>query len=644
MQRVHQNLNQKESRKERINSILWNTAIHPMAFAMDTSDLADRLESCLSTEDWETLHGLIQLTDASEERILKCQDETRSGENLQHIMTYCRSSGQFIPHGVVKVMDEHDHHSNEEQESNCNDKPPRHIFSLYTDEETEMIVLTLDLEQQVHLRNWENVQRLVDTVPEATKIPVFRYSSHTPTLVHFAISQQADPITLQGIIRVMDMDEVNRGIAYEGCTLLHWCADSRRPVDVIAVVLAASPHTVFQKDVFGFTPIDILFDGPPLLDTITLIRTLITVCPDTIHHIFENGDTFLHYVLQRWIIIIPEVVPAVRRDTFLRDIEYPAMVRFLLERKPELAHTVNPSLFTPFIPLRLACQTINCSVVKDIMVLLSPEQLMACDKEGRNVLHDAILQCIRFYNCKYGDSDRSESLNIVRELLGASYELLYHKDSEGRTPLSQLQYPKRIGLISFLRQTVFALDPQRNQHKTRNGELFLHAAFYTKDFPFFLMEDLVMQAPEQAKEANEDGNLPLHLAARMNYVRDDKSQVVDRSDSQRGLHVLTKQEAARLEYQRVIRSLIRAYPEAVKTRNGDGMLPLHLMIRKGEQGLQFWKNGIKRLNEIQQLLDEHPAAICELDLRGNALATFLSRLTPDTLYRLLREAPHVIHC
>ena len=214
------------------------------------------------------------------------------------------------------------------------------------------------------------------------------------------------------------------------------------------------------------------------------------------------GIIFLHYVLQQWVGEEPIPEFALFLDSFLDDDECLAMVRFLLERKPELAHTVNPCLVTP---LHLACRTNNCSVVKDIMALISRDQLMACDKQGRNALHHAVRKFS--YDDTNDNSDRSESLNIVRELLEASYELLYHKDSEGRTPLSQLKFGiKRIGLIAFLRQTVFALDPQRNQHKTRNGELFLHAAFYTKDFPFFLIEDLVMEAPEQAKEANEDGN------------------------------------------------------------------------------------------------------------------------------------------
>jgi ankyrin repeat protein len=505
----------------------------------------------------------------------------------------------------------------------------------------------------VQLRNWENVQRLVDTVPEAIKIPVFRpqYLSDDPTLLHFAVSQQADPITLQGIIRVMDMEEVNRASEDDkGGNLLHWCANSRRDVDVIAAVLAASPQTAVQKDLDGLTPIDILLYHRPLVVVAprTLIRTLITGCPDAINHIFDRGNTFLHYILQWWVGLIPGKVETVRLYSTLRDDEYPAIVRFLLDRKPELAHIANRSLVTP---LHLACWTNNCSVVKDIMALLSPEQLMACDDQGRNALDHALHPCHVFYPGKYDNSDRSEFLNIVGELLGASYDLIYHRDKEGRTPLTQIDFVStRIGLISFLRQAVFAFDPQRNQHKTRNGELFLHAAFYTKEFPLCHIEALVMKAPEQAKEANEAGNLPLHLAAQMKYIWDDKPRDVNRSYPHKKVKILSGQKAVDLEaYQRVIMSLLRAFPDAARTPNGDGLLPLHLMIRTGgrpwETRRHSWEGGIKwYLNEIQQLLEEHPAAICELDLRGDALATFLSRLRADILYRLLREAPHVIRC
>ena len=134
-----------------------------MSRTTNSRKLTDRLKRCLGAEDWNTLHGRIQSTDASKNGKLKCEYETRRGEHLQHVMTYCRSSGRCFPHGIVKVIDHH--HSDEaEEESNA----PRLMFSPYTDEEKEMILLTLLLHKHVYDKNWETVQRLVATIPEPT--------------------------------------------------------------------------------------------------------------------------------------------------------------------------------------------------------------------------------------------------------------------------------------------------------------------------------------------------------------------------------------------------------------------------------------------------------------------------------------------
>jgi hypothetical protein len=127
--------------------------------------------------------------------------------------------------------------------------------------EKETIILTLDLGREVNDSNWENVQRLIDRVPQSGKIPVFRRTDClAETLLHGAIYNSADPVIIEGLIMVMDMEEVNRGP--DGDTLLHWCAQRHRvPLDVIAVVLANSPQIAFQQGgELGLTPMDMLLD------------------------------------------------------------------------------------------------------------------------------------------------------------------------------------------------------------------------------------------------------------------------------------------------------------------------------------------------------------------------------------------------
>ena len=170
------------------------------------------------------------------------------------------------------------------------------------------------------------------------------------------------------------------------------------------------------------------------------------------------------------------------------------------------------------------------------------------------------------------------------------------------------------------------------------------------------MRQLLGQVPEQVKQVNEDGNLPLHMAAQIVFTGADESDPVDVIDPNEGrplaggCQLLSLEDAAHSEYMYLVNVLLNAFPGAVRARNGDGLLPLHLMIKNGvrhpwttEKGRYMWSYGTKMyLSEIQQLLVEYPVAICDLDLRGMALSTFLSKLEHDTMYRLLREAPQVI--
>jgi hypothetical protein len=122
-----------------------------------------------------------------------------------------------------------------------------------------------------------------------------------------------------------------------------------------------------------------------------------------------------------------------------------------------------------------------------------------------------------------------------------------------------------------------------------------------------IIEFLVVAAPEQADKFDETGNLPLHLAAQI--------QDFDESHSQ--------------SYVNVIMELLIGFPEGVRAPNPDGLLPLNLMISAG----RTWNCG------IQTLIEVHPAAICDLNLKAGALCKLLSRLDHDTMYKLLHEAP-----
>jgi hypothetical protein len=203
------------------------------------------------------------------------------------------------------------------------------------------------------------------------------------------------------------------------------------------------------------------------------------------------------------------------------------------------------------------------------MAMLSAEQLMECHSGGRNALLCSIFPDTLMKFDVEETTDAPEVVKIVRELLAASYELCYQKIPKDTQYLIWLAFnPVRwclqtIGLPSLLCQTIFALDPLRHQHKSRNGELVLHAALSTNAFPFSFVKQLVHQVPDQVKEVNEDGNLPLHIAAQIEFAKDDESHPVDVSNAKEGgplvegFKIMTKNEIANWEYTYFIMSSAR---------------------------------------------------------------------------------------
>ena len=78
--------------------------------------------------------------------------------------------------------------------------------------------------------------------------------------------------------------------------------------------------------------------------------------------------------------------------------------------------------------------------------------------------------------------------------------------------------------------------------------------------------------------------------------------------------------------------LVEAYPEGVMIPTPDGLLPLQLMINAGATS----KDGIFELIRV------HPVAVVHLNLPTGSFCSLLSRLDPDTMYRLLQDAPGMI--
>jgi ankyrin repeat protein len=462
------------------------------------------------------------------------------------------------------------------------------------DNSIDMDSLSRDICRQIEAANWEQVQTLLTLVPEGQLLPVHIVAAKQ-TALHLAIENNVEPVILQGLVSVMDMNQANQQDKF-GNTPLHLCCRRGMHLQSLALIAEAWPNAALQENVRGHIPFDDLFlrddeDGEKPWDPVDATSLLLDACPHVIDHLDRGGQNLLHRILKHGAT-----------EEKIRSIP-----QALLRRKPEFAHAVDNHLVTP---LHEACKREDSlPIVQDLMAQLSREQWMVQDDEGRTVLHYAVYW--------------GAPVEIVQELVRASHDLIHVKDLSGDTPMDYLlsfyspdftSNSIQVGWDSFVDNIVdmvrafFVDGPHRD--KTRLGELYLHAALYTRDCPIPIIEFLVVAAPDHAEEYDEVGNLPIHLASQLENI----------------------DEANLGSYVEVISELVGRFPEGARAPNPDGLLPLKLMINAGHT----WEYG------IQTLIEAHPAAICDECLEPYCLTTLLSRLDHDSMYRLLQEAPFLM--
>jgi len=139
-----------------------------------------------------------------------------------------------------------------------------------------------------------------------------------------------------------------------------------------------------------------------------------------------------------------------------------------------------------------------------------------------------------------------------------------------------------------------------------NGWRILHAALSdincTSEFI-----DLVLELhPEEIERVDQNGNLPLHVAAGMP------------PSYQKGNYIKT---------------LFDMYPQAASRRNNDGKLPLMFAIESGKS----WSDG------VEVILKAFPAASIERDKRTNLFPFMVAaqKSCLDSVYNLLRIRPEM---
>jgi ankyrin repeat protein len=169
--------------------------------------------------------------------------------------------------------------------------------------------------------------------------------------------------------------------------------------------------------------------------------------------------------------------------------------------------------------------------------------------------------------------------------------------------------------------------------------------------------------PQQAQEMDEDGNLPLHIAAVASSYIPDNFASTSAEDSLMSGHSNLLGHSPRQPFGTVIKMLLKSYPEATKIPHGlSGRLPLILALEARQRSMA---DGLK------SLIDAYPAALESKEFdpklypyilsmigkhtvdgtknkqlvaprKKKAEEKTLNRTMPTALYDYLRAGPHLL--
>jgi len=260
-----------------------------------------------------------------------------------------------------------------------------------------------------------------------------------------------------------------------------------------------------------------------------------------------------------------------------------------------------------------------------------PEATEAQDDDGWTPLHTSC----------YFDA----SHEIVKRLLEADLGAVYKKDNEGRLALHLIHEVIAFRWDSEVRQALhseyvediqkilndedllrirfkFKLLVKAAYHRSiqdplPGGKVWrpLHACAGVERCPVSFMELATKGNAHLLKEPDENGNLPLHIAAANPNFTDDR-----------------RERFTSVAY------LLSEYPQAAAVKNNKGEYPLHLAVRSGKT----WGNG------VENILTAFPGAILErdtvFDLYVFKVAAIVGKGSLESLttcYHLLKAFPEL---
>mmetsp|Transcript_5768 Transcript_5768/g.8491 ORF Transcript_5768/g.8491 Transcript_5768/m.8491 type:complete len:449 (-) Transcript_5768:317-1663(-) len=396
-----------------------------------------------------------------------------------------------------------------------------------------------------------------------------------------------------------------------GRTPLHLALLKRAPLEIVTALLAANAKAVTLPDVDGRIPLhySCIYGA-----SVEVVNAIIGANNDVsaISHADNDGWNALHFVCHSNSTSI---------DT----------VRMLMARCPQL--TLHRENFER-TPLHFACMYGCSSAIVQELLEHHKEISTILDKRGRSPLH---------ITCSRHDSSL-EAVTVLQVLLDASTSTVLLPDSNGLNCLDILStmfsqrkwdniersHPTELFFeifwwkVTLLVKALYLKRREIEEEEKKKNEKGMNTSKATEEYPFSMLHETLKlsDCPYNLRQIalkkhfdnisvqDEEGNLPLHIAAR-SFLGNNNTEVV-----------------------KIIDALLVAYPGATRVKNNEKREPLHLALQSGKT----WKQG------LSNIFHANPASIhgADLDLK---LLPFILELVGSTardVYLVLREMPDIM--
>ncbi len=449
--------------------------------------------------------------------------------------------------------------------------------------------LLRSLYSKIEASNWVGVDLLLNHVIEQRIVAGGERLPSSRLLILYKAVRNGMPLQiLEKLLSLIDMKyEMKRyriwgseRTPFHSSVTMPWGVEE----DALFLLATAYPEGLCIHSWQDNTPLDLLMKRNDRIEEevkTALMRRLLHISPEAAWDVNGKGQNLLHRALD-----LPLYTSATRDHLFM-----PTM---LLKVRPGMAAEKDNGGNTPLHQAVLRYRKASQTYLERHTSVFEPDDEESLKALSRDLTRLAVM-----------------SRDIIEQLVLACPQALNMVNIEGNTPFDMLvpdEYEKLgVTLVVPATETIVMLmtgRPCKLSQGAPSLAALLHLEYVSPAIAIFL----VHQFRHQLAIPDASGRLPLHILV----ARPPRDPTMTLPG---------------------LKAMVELYPDACRTMDGDGLLPLQVMMQNGHT----WPCGMKEVFCV------HPSAVVDLNIPPYVLCTLLENINGkdnfDVRFRLLKEAP-----